>query len=125
MFSFGDIQSVVNFGRCQSLCGKYADDGDHALEGRADEKKDLRGGERKVENAENFFAHDACEYRTEHHAREKAGEADVNAAYVEFEGGEGNREHNERYGNRHTLGAREEEFFTVCEEISHKRAERK
>ena len=70
MFSFGDIQSVVKFGRCQSLCGKYADDGDHALEGRADEKKDLRGGERKVENAENFFAHDACEYRTEHHAEE-------------------------------------------------------
>ena len=70
LFSFGKFHAVENFGRGQSFSREHADDGDQALERRADEQKDLRGGERKVENAENFFAHDACEYRTEHHAEE-------------------------------------------------------
>ena len=38
------------------------------MECRADEEKNLRGGERKAENAENALAHDTCEDRAEHHA---------------------------------------------------------
>ena len=70
MFSLGNIRPAINFGRGQGFCREYADNGDHALERCADEKKNLRGGEWKAENAEDFLAHDACENRAEHHAEE-------------------------------------------------------
>ena len=54
------------------------------MEHRADEQKDLRGGERKAENAENAFTHYACEDCAEHHTEEgcKVGDDGVERKIV-------------------------------------------
>ena len=49
----------------------------------------------------------------------------MHGADVEFERGERNGHHNEGNGDRHTLGAGVEEFFTVGEEHTHREAEKK
>ena len=73
IFSFGKLQTMIDFGRGQCFGAEYADEGDHTLQRCADEQKDLRGGKRITENADDGFSHDFREDRAEHHA-EKCGE---------------------------------------------------
>ena len=73
IFSFGKLQTVIDFGRGQCFGAEHTDEGDHTLQRCADEQKDLCGGERITENADDGFSHDFRENRTEHHA-EKCGE---------------------------------------------------
>ena len=90
-----------------------------------DEEEDEDGGSPAVCSFHEFFGEitDIAEYGAEHHAREKRREADVDAADVEFDAGDGNSRENECHGDRHTFTSGVEEFFAKCEEQTHHKAE--
>ena len=60
----------TGFGRCEGVCEDDAEKRNDALSNGADEKQDLRAGERISENGKDIFSHKARERCSEHHAEE-------------------------------------------------------
>lgn len=58
-------------GRCELLVAPDGEKTNENLTCRAREEKDLCAGERKTEDVQSAFAHEARKYRTDHHAEER------------------------------------------------------
>lgn len=66
-----DVGICEKLGRCELFVAPDGEETNENLTCRAREEEDLCAGERKSENVQNAFSHEARKYRTDHHTEER------------------------------------------------------